>query len=158
MYNKISIYKLYFLLTHNRVLDIKKELFYRLSTIATRRGSSSVESRHSFRHDSYVLLPSGTRIRYRKVEDLHGVSPRRKLVCYIHSQMPGSILRSRASNRQRILDRLLERYLSRTGDLSVLRGIRVSFRKANGKDFMPGGRKMGEEAVVFRCVKSYTRN
>lgn len=133
----------------------QKKFYYRLSAIATRRGSTSVESGHSFRHDSYVLLPARTRIRHRKVENLHGVSPWRKLVRYIYSQMSGSILRSRTSNRQRILDWLLERYLSRASNLSVLRGIRVSFRKADGKDFMPGGRKMGKKAILFRYVKLY---
>lgn len=133
----------------------KKKKFYRLSAIATRRGSTSIESGHSFRHDSYVLLPTRTRIRHRKVEDLYGVSPRRKLVHYIYSEMSRSILRSRTSNRQWILNWLLERYLSRIGNLSVLRRICVSFRKADGKDFMPGGRKVGKEAVLFRYVKLY---
>lgn len=81
------------------------------------------------------------------------MSPRRKLVRYVYSKMSGSILRSRSSNRQRILNWFFQCYLSRIGDLSMLRGIRISFWKTNGKDLMPGGRKMGKEAVLFRYDK-----
>jgi len=62
-----------------------KNINFRLSPAETRRGSSSIESGHSFRHGSYILLPTGARVCNRQIEDFHGMSSRRKLVRYVYS-------------------------------------------------------------------------
>lgn len=117
---------------------VKKKKYFRLSAVTIRQGCLSIASRDSLRYNDYILMPGRTRIRDRKIEDCYEVSPRRKLVDYVYSQLSRGVLWPRASNRQRIFHWLHERHFQRTRNLSVLRGIRVSFRMANGTNLMYG--------------------
>jgi len=77
----------------------EKSIYFRLSSVATRRGGSSVKSGHRFRHSGYIFVSLGTRVRHGKVKDRYGVLARRQLVCYVHSQMSGGVLWSCTSDR-----------------------------------------------------------
>lgn len=123
--------------------------FPRLSLPSIWRRGIGFEQRHSFRYIGDVLLSPGPGIRHWQNEAHYRVPSRWKLVSYVHSQVPRSVLWTGAANRQWIFDWIFQCHLSRPGYLSVLRWIRVPDRKANRKDFLYGRWKMGEEAVLF---------
>lgn len=92
-------------------MKLKTKTHFRLQAVAARQGRFSVASRDGLRHNDHVLVSGGTRIRDGKIENRYEVSSRRKLVHYVYSQVSRGVLRPRASDRQRIFNRLHERYL-----------------------------------------------